>query len=376
MPKLRLPSAAVILDYTEDGWVEFVKWIDGTQAKLPWLYTDLGEAYDIVAVDTNVCRTFSINKVDAADFEARFRDLPQTPTLGPANLEDRVPLVAPAPREGDEVIYATHNLCDETTWYGQSIRITDEVLTDSGDGLTFTSVHSKWIDMVSGKVFDQEGVQDDERILDPTHHGWVVVVNVDGVEQTMREALEASGGDYTVDYVNGSVVFFVSQAGKTVTASYSYANGSRWTLKPSLGRALDMETAEAQFSLDASMTDTLRFEVFGYVQIFAPQLWDGYNPPGPYPINTLIPLQSERYLRLHTIIDNAFGSYPVIPAMGAVPRGMSQPIYGFPFRYSTLRRLWSKYGMELRISLEHDRVFTGERVTATFYCVSRDKVSI
>lgn len=282
--------------------------------------------------------------------------------LGPSNPGDQVPLVATGPREGSEVIYATHNFCNKTTWYEGSVRVSDEVLTDSGDGLKWGSAHTFWIDMVHGRVMDEDALRQD------ISHGYLVVVTVDGVAKTQREAYEEDGGDFSVNYATGEVTFFASQSGKTVLTTYSYASSSEWILRPEAGKDLDLEMSEAQFSADIEMTDTLRFAIRGWAAVFAPEAVAAQQLQP----TDLVELGVDRYLRFHQLADNALGSYPVVPALGGSSRGAAQAVYGFPFRYGTLRRLHSEYGMELRITLEHDRVFGGEYGTATFYCLSRE----
>ena len=276
---------------------------------------------------------------------------------------DGIPKMVQAGRLGSEVIYATHNFCDATTWYSESERATDETLSDSGDGLTFNSANANWVDMTHGKVMDEEAIAAEN---EPTHL-YGIVVTVDDVEATQRAPYATSGGDYDVDYATGDVTFYASQAGNVVKASYSYEAGSTWIMRPSGGKQLKIESAEAQFSEDVDMQDTIRFGAWGVADVFAPQL-----VPSPIPSGTLIELQATRYMRLDQIIDEALGSYPVIPAMGGAARGNSQARYGFPFRYGAVRVLDSAALMELRVGLEADTAYGGERATATFYCSSED----
>jgi len=63
----------VVVDYTNDGWAEFKKWLDGTYATLFYTWVDEGQAYNIVAVDGSVYRAFSINKTEATEFEATYK---------------------------------------------------------------------------------------------------------------------------------------------------------------------------------------------------------------------------------------------------------------------------------------------------------------
>ena len=289
----------------------------------------------------------------------------------PSNPGNKIPLVAISAREGSEVIYATHDFCNPRTWYSESTRVVDEAATDDGDGLHWSLAHVHVIDMVHGYVLDEEALIEEQHETNPGDpHGWAVIVKVDSVEATMREPYAASGGDYEVDYEAGKIVFFESQAGKTVEVSYSYANGSGWVLAPLPGKNLDIEMSEAQFADDIVMTDSIQFVVEGYVQVFAPQLWDGYDPPGPYPTDTRIPLVTQTYKRFNQFVDEALGSYPVVPGIGGTARGNTKATYGFPFRYGTVRRLVSSWGMRLICRLVHDLPYEGERATATFYCTS------
>lgn len=263
---------------------------------------------------------------------------------------DSVPLSTVEPRTGVEVIYSTHNFCDSTTWYSTSVRIKDEVLT--GSDLVYSSAHVNWIDMVHGKIFDEDALCVD------VDHGYSVIVKSDGVVKTPRTPFSTSGGDYTIDYASGIITFAISQTGKTVMATYSYAVDSTWIMAPSSGKTLDVEATEAQFSQDCILKDTVAFQVWVY---------------NPEDLPNKIKYDETRYKRMTNFIDEALGSYPIIPSIGGSTRGTSQSIYGFPFRYGTVRRLRSSQGTELRVSLESHLKFEGEHATATFYCTLKDE---
>jgi len=303
------------------------------------------------------------NDEDKTDFETNYKATANL-RLSPAFQDDCSQQVAVVGRQGNETNWASHKFTDATSWYGTSIRVTEETLTDSGDGLTFESGHSPWVDMTHGKVWDEESLCED------VPHGYAVTVTVDAVEKTPRKPFAPSGGDYTVDYTTGKVTFAASQAGKTVKASYSYVVDSIWVLKPYVGYALDVEQAELQFSQDMVMKGAIVMAYFGSADHFAP----GYFPPG-----TIIELGRQTYNKVHQLIDEAIGSFPVIGApVGGTSRGMQSPVYGFPFKYGAVRRLWSKWGMEVRIWVEDydgnkNVPFEGEHATGTFYCVSRDE---
>lgn len=370
--------------------------------------------------------------------------------------------VVDAPRTGTEVIYTTHNLCDKCTWFEESIRVLGETLVDSGDHLTFTSSHPFWIDMVSGRVQDDDGLVAEQKALNPDDpHGYEVIGYVDGQRVEMREPLETSGGSYEVLWASGSVRFFSPVTG-TVTFDYSYADGSTFVLRPLPGKDLYIEAAEADFTHDVVMTDGVEYNVYGYVEYYAKQyaytpvtgtitftsgstivtgsgtlftstflpgdytrlesdapevvnlvavVVDDENmvlavpyagstgtsltgrvvkssyPTGVYPNGTRIPLQRTRYKRFSNIVQEAIGSHPTVPAIGASTsdkaetdmhefrrksRGFKQSTQAIPFRYATMRELSSYDGLELRIKTSHDRAFEGESATLTFYCTSHD----
>lgn len=265
--------------------------------------------------------------------------------------DDGLPVTSPEPRTGTELILVTPNFCDPTTWYPTSERITNEALTDSGDGLTWNSSHTFWIDMTHGKLFDEDALAAD------VGHGYSVVVTVDSVEQTPRDPFSDTGGDYVIDYAAGTVTFASSQAGKTVVASYSRMVDSTWILTPDPGYRIDIESAEAQFSQDVVLNDTVVFDIYVY---------------NPYDLPNKVLYARSSYKRMVNYIDEAEGSYPVIPAIGGPDgRGTSVPIYGFPFRYGTVRKVLSSQGTELRVSLQNHQPFSGEHATATFYCTVR-----
>ena len=82
MAKLRI-AGGMIVDYSDDGWLEYVKWLDGTYAKLQFVWIDEGLAYSITAVDGEVYRTLSINKTDATDFETNYKVLTRSRSRAP-----------------------------------------------------------------------------------------------------------------------------------------------------------------------------------------------------------------------------------------------------------------------------------------------------
>ena len=269
------------------------------------------------------------------------------------------------PRTGEESIRSSHNFCDKTTWYEQSTRIISQSLTTSGSANKIfnspTASHVNWIDLEHGKVHNEDDFKD----------AYKVNVRVDGVEKTQRIWDEDSSGDFKVlDYVSGAIEFFEAVTG-SVEADFSIANGSAWTFSLPAGYQCHIEDAEGQFSEDSILNDSIIFQVHGYVDVFAPQLLTTNG--GPYPPGTKIPIKSSSFKSLSQVIDEAKGSYPVIPALGG-PRGLLSPIYGLPFRYGTIRTLRDSYGMEMKIFLENDRACEGSRITVTFFSTLEEEI--
>ena len=267
-----------------------------------------------------------------------FRRRPASPT--------GVPLTEAHPREGSETIKVTHDWCDPTTWYQQSKRVTGEELTDSGDGLTFNSVNQNWIDLQHGKIYNE----------DTLSAPYLPVVKIDGVTATMRTPFADTGGDYQINYAAGTVTFFVSQSGNTITSDYSHEDGSRFTVAPAAGKILNVEESEVQFSKDVDLKDTIIFQAYAY---------DPEDPPNKIPAGN-----PDKFKTMMDYIDEARGTYPEIAAVGGTKRGMANAHIVFPFKYQVIRQLRSSYGVELRLWLENDTPHVGERATATFYCTS------
>jgi hypothetical protein len=203
------------------------------------------------------------------------------------------------------------------------------------------------------------------------------VIKVNEVEKTENNPGQTDN-DYTINYVTGAVTFNVALAGgDAVTATYYYEDGSCWRITPDPGKVVRITKVEVQFSENIDLTDTVIFEPFGWVQVYAPPLWDGYDPPGPYPTNTLIPLGSQSvYQTMQDYINEAELSYPSVPKMGGTSwRGMAGPLHIFQWPYAArgTTDLTSSTGLEIQIKLENNTPFGGDIAIATFYGTSEDE---
>lgn len=259
---------------------------------------------------------------------------------------DGAPFVMPEPRDGSSLIIVTHNWCDPTTWYTQSVAVSGETLEDSGDGLTFNSDHTHWIDLNHGKIYREDLIKEP----------YLPSVYIDGVEKTERPSFSDSGGDFVINYAAGTVTFSQAPSG-TVTADYHYENGSQFIVAPAQNKKLIIESSEVQFAKNIDIQDTIHFQVWIY---------------NPYDLPNKIPYtEPTTYKTIKDFIDESRGVYPEVSAIGGSTRGLTNPHVTFPFNYITVKELKYSYGAEIRIWLENGTAFGGEFGTATFYCTSK-----
>jgi hypothetical protein len=247
------------------------------------------------------------------------------------------------PPEGSRLEVVSPNWCDKTTWYQSATEITDETLTDSGDGLTFNPATARaWIDVFHGKLTG-------ERTLRATYQPQIEV-DAAAVEENSPGLTDK---DYSIDYTTGAVTFNSSQSGKTVVAKrYHYESGSEFCICPAAGKLLRLTQVEVQFSENVDLKDAVLF-----------QLYVGGNPYG----NPVV------YQVMMDFINEASLSYPSIPKMGGASwRGMPGPVHVFRWPYAErgATDLKSSLAMEIKISLENDTEFGGDVAVATFYGLS------
>lgn len=278
---------------------------------------------------------------------------------------DGAPILASRKPDAPKLTFITPNWCDKTTWYSSSEYVADEVAGDSGDHTTYELDHQNVIDTYHGKITFEDFLVDSE------NRSYRVVVKVDDVVKTEQDPHDGSGGDFTVNYGAGTVTFLSALTGtEVVKATYHYENGSTFVVAPIAGKMLMVETVEVQCSDDLEMTDSFTFQAYGFVDVFAPQLMPGV------PSGTKIPLGDPlRYKTINDIVNDSNHSYPPYPALGGSGwRANTRPLYIFAWDYdvgSTM--LYASYGMEIRISLDHDAVCGGTLATATLYCTSEDE---
>ena len=288
---------------------------------------------------------------------------------GEAPVTERgFPKITVEPPQHSRSDFISPNFCDKTTWHVPALPIANETLSDSGDLTTWNSVSSYWIDVMHGKITD-------ERDLRATYTPVITVNDVAKVENSPG----LTDNDYSINYVTGSVIFNAALTGGDVVKATSYykENGSLFIVAPSAGKLLRLTKAEIQFSTNMELTDTAIFEPYGYVDVFAPQLLDTADPPGPYPSGTKIPLGQKRvYQTMQDYVNEAQESFPEIPQIGGSGwRGSkgSIQIFSWPYQNRGTLDLVSSAGMEVRVQLESNIPFGGDVAVVTIYGISEDE---
>ena len=315
--------------------------------------------------------TADLTWIEAIDYVRNYRF--KVDIQGPATSDGRL-VTAQTKPDYDEVKMFSHNFADKTTWYPDSARIEYEVLSEleSGTG-RYVSTHRSWIDLTHGKV-----AQEDVIIAGYDYRPTIHVYDVNGVELDgyAEEDPHTEEGQYTVDYVAGEVAFDSDKIPENdgyVKACYSYATTSTMYVTPAAGKQLDLLRAEAQFTTDIVMKDSVTFQLYVYTAVIEAALSlpaGTLGPPGSrYPYG-----DATRYKSTADFVAEANGNYPVCPAFGGSSwRGMRHPIITLPFDYNALKPLQSSLGAEVRVWLDHHEPHEGAYGTVTFYCHSKDE---
>jgi len=357
--KLQLATRQFRPQFDEDAESYLIYGYDGPEVHLCTIYRG--------AVPHGVLAEYSQeqNDIDRVDFEANYKGI-SNQRLELRTVDGRSRF-ASEKSDAPKVTIYSHDWSDPTTWTTKAVRVVAELAEDSGDHRTFTVSHQDIIDTAHGKV-TQEALA-----VDASGHSFRVSVTVNGSPVEEQDPHYGSGGDYTVDYGAGIIEFFEEiDPGAEVRVTYHYANGSDFIVAPLPGRRLLIDAVECQFSEDIVLTDTVEFQAYGLVDVFAPQLM---GEPHNIPSGTKIPIGEPLHYKTMTDYQNdARGAFPVYPVMGGSGwRGATQRIIVFVWDYISGTPLSSIAGMEIRIRLLHDRPFEGYYATATFYCLSESE---
>lgn len=305
----------------------------------------------------------AIGGLIAAHVAVDHTDPPETVTISDpvtvANPKLIVQNERPADSDGIYRVYAfSVDLADKCTWWYRSVYVQDENI-GPGDGVevNFDLDNDCLINLVHGKVTDEDLIPVKETDTTDQPVQWDPTVKVDGVLQTRREPYAASGGDYIIDYENGQIQFFTAPTnGAVITCSYFYSphtpGSSVMEYMPPATKKWLINTAEAQFSKDIVMNDTIRFGV-----------WVAH------PLYGDIELTNYRtnYKTIGNMLDYSFGSLPIIPAIGGSARGTTQDTILLRWEYVASITVASSQLTKIRISLVNDVPVSGERATFTLY---------
>lgn len=285
--------------------------------------------------------------------------------VAPYTSDGRIRTVSEKSNASTMTFYS-HDWCDKTTWYEKSIKITENAI-NSGDNLTYTLAHSFVIDNYHGKLTNEDFLKDTDG------YSYRVSIKVDGITKTEQDPHYGSGGNFIINYITGSITFLTAlDPSSIVSVIYHYATTSQFTVKPLAGKQLRISNVEVQFSDDVISTDTIIFQPYGFVEVFAPQYCTVNG--GPYPVGTKIPLGNPViYKSMQDLLNDSKKSYPTYPALGGDNwRGIARPSIIMDWEYEGEKILRSDYGMEIRVFLQHDCVFGGAFSTATFYSKSEN----
>lgn len=344
--------------FSDLTWSAFKEVIDRKNLNIQWV--DQHGTYFMLAIDdciTYECQLLKSEYQDeVVEFEATYKDISnkklnrQTATTGVCKVAIEKP-------DYSSKTIVTHDWCDPCTWYQESERVSSVVLTQEGETKIYTSTDMKWIDVLHGRISDEdELVDDDGKSL------YAPIVKDNSVELT--EDL-----DYTIDYENGKITLADSYTKQgDIVADYSKSTTSCFTAEPKAEKILNIEHTELNFSRDAYINTPINFEIWVYNPYFNPG-----EPEGPS--NPLrIPYKSKTYKNEKDIINNANLGQGYIPRYG----NLIDDVIIFPFNYVSTKPLKASQGAQLKIVLHKDKdgnniPLTGSYGTLTIYATSHDE---
>jgi len=348
--------------------------------KLPSYYVLQGDGgYSIYCVGDSLfiqSRLLGQETASISDFNTNYKSLctstySSDDALVLGNIANNIPLVQPRTTTGlirtssekteiSKKNFFSHNWCDKTTWYTDSVRVVDEIAVNSGDNKTYHLNDGYIIDVSHGKLFLEDFLKDSNG------NSYKISVKVNDIEVEEIDPHD-NQGDYLVDYVLGKIIFTNTlNELDVVKVTYHYATTSTFIIKPDQNKKLNISIAEVQFSQDIILNDAIVFQPFGYVDVFAPHL------VGALGSGTKIPLEDPViYKTIGDFQCDAFKAYPAYPKLSeSTWRGMSQPLLVFDWDYISSTSIYEKYGMEIRVSLQHHEPFGGYYASASFYCMT------
>jgi len=324
-----------------------------------WSQSQIGDSAQLIEAIGQGSSKYVLNDgasdlsvMDAIDLIRGYSKQMPISAMGNVSVENLKPT-------GGGLIRASHDFCDPSTWYGDSIRVVDEVLgCPSGDGIHFRSDFKFWIDLSHGRVTRENDIINNTSLW--PNGPFTVEIKVNDIAKT-------EGVDYLVDYVHGEITFewpnYYScyhsvglgavQPTDVVKATYNYSNGSTWYLRPTPGKILLISDTEVQFSQGIIMIEDIEFAPWIKHPVYG---W--MAAPG----ETIV------YKHMKDFLNEGNRGTGTVEAIGGTKRGIRYPASVFPFDYLSNKSLPSSLQAELRVSIHRDIPVDGEFGTVTCYC--------
>ncbi|MGD9729033.1 MAG: hypothetical protein AB7L09_00125 [Nitrospira sp.] len=403
----------------ERPWTNFVKLLNGVEKKLKLQYEETERLYEVFAVDNGVfyhCFLYKAgmepldfdaakktqNTTDRTTFETTWKTSGNTQQHNAVVVSNKttVEVRKPDGLDHDRVYGFSINFCDRTTWYHDAVKRVDTLVASQGQttfhlshGTTASNPDSSneaIIDLSHGKVGDENDITNPDGAFRAMGQGYVVpsqydpfgiwgppfntaigslsgyvpLVKVDGVERIERSYGTTTGGDYTIDYNAGLVVFFSAlQAGQIVEVTYYWVDSTsraRIVLKPGAGKRFSVDKVEIQTTEDVYLICDIINNVFIDSSVL--------GLPGGTPMPARRPTVIKNQRDVHNW---AHVTHPVAPPQGAgQPRGLAVSVRIHEVNYLSEVPLLSSLGACLVVELAENKPFPGTWASVVIYGIS------
>lgn len=310
-------------------WADFKQMVT---AKGLQIQSTMGtSAYYLTAFDgpMEIRTSIFIPSAEQVDYETNFLILANKQI--DKRTSNQIPKFSMYEPEGDAATIVSHDFTDPCTWYQGSLAMANEALTQVGVTLTYKGTRLNWIDLKSGRIYDEDNIL----AQNPTYQPEVKVAGV----------VVTTG--FTINPKLGEVTFTATPAG-AVTASYRYADKSWFIVKPKAGKVLSIKSAEVQFSSNVVINNPFYFEA-----------WVNHPQAGFIPV----PGSRVAYKNAKDFISACNGGQGLIPKWS----GLAFDVHVFPFQYARPKPIKASQAVEIRVYCLNHAPIVGEFATCTFY---------
>lgn len=230
-----------------------------------------------------------------------------------------------SPLEGSNPALFSPNLCDKTTWYQDSIKVVDEILT-SEDNIKFSSINKFWVNLVSGLVPYEDRLT--------VSNNYKVIVLVNGI---------AISSGFSIDYKDGSISF-ESQKSGVISVTYWYATSFTYKIAPISGKILRLYGTQIKATKNIVWPNNQSITFQVYVSGF------------PYGEVTTYKNKTNMYITASEVMSYNDGI---------------NDCNILQYKYPTAKDLDYKVGSEIRIKLTNDEPLGG-----SYAFISADAISV